>query len=239
MAVGKYIDIYNDLKYKIISNEYEPGKKLPSENDLKDMFSVSRNTIRRAIGMLSLDGYVTSVHGKGVFVMEKQPLKFLVGGLQSFKEVSSNNSLNYSTDIPIFEEMIVDESFSNKSGFTVGTKVIYMVRVRNIDTENVILDINYLNANIVKDITKADAMNSIYEYVENKLGLKISGAQKIVSVVPCSVLDKKYLDLKNNNLVAVISNFVYLDNGSLFEYTESRHRPDRFKFTTFARRVYE
>lgn len=32
--------------------------------------------------MLASDGIVTSVHGKGVFIMETQPLNFLVGSLQ-------------------------------------------------------------------------------------------------------------------------------------------------------------
>ena len=49
-------------------------------------------------------------------------------------------------------------------------------------------------------------------------------------------MDRKYLDLLEHNFVAVITNFVYLDDGTLFEYTESRHRPDKFTFNTFARR---
>lgn len=238
MSVNKYLNIYNYLKDKIQSNEFEPGKKLPSENELTSLFGVSRNTIRRALDMLASDGLVTSVHGKGVFVIEKQPLNFLVGGLQSFKEVSTCNDLNYKTSIPVFDNIIVDENLAKKTNFEVNSNVLNLLRVRNIDNENVILDVNYFNSNIIKGLTKEIAYGSIYDYIENVLGLKISGAQKVISVEVASDIDKCYLDLNNNDLVAVITNYVYLDDGTLFEYTQSRHRPDRFTFNTFARRFY-
>ncbi len=48
--------------------------------------------------------------------------------------------------------------------------------------------------------------------------------------------DKSYLDFENYNMIVVVKNYIYLDDMSLFQYTESRHRPDRFKFVEFARR---
>lgn len=236
MSKSKYLDVYNYLKENIINENFKSGEKLPSENELTNIFSVSRNTVRRAIEMLSADGLTTSVHGKGVFVIENKPFKFLVGGLQSFKEASESNNIKFSTEVPIFEEIVVDESLSNKTGFLVGTKVLHLVRVRNINDENVILDINYFLYDIVSKLNKDIAKDSIYKFLEENLHIKISGAQKLVSVEQISKLDKKYLDLGNNNLIAVIKNFAYLDDGILFEYTESHHRPDKFIFSTFARR---
>lgn len=236
MKSNKYISIYNYLKEKIILGEFNKNNKLPSEKELTDLFNVSRNTVRRAIDKLSDEGFVSSVHGKGVFLIESKPLKFLVGGLESFKEASIKNNLDFKTDIVLFEEIIVDKELSKKSNFSIGTKVLNICRVRNINKENTIIDINYFDLEIIKDITIEIAGNSIYEFIENNLKLKISGAQKIVSVQKASKLDKKYLGLKGNDFVAVISNFVYLDDGRFFEYTESRHIPDKFTFSTFAKR---
>lgn len=238
MSQNKYLHIYNYLKEKILSKEFKPGEKLPSENYLTQTFNVSRNTVRRAISMLASDGIVTSVHGKGVFIMEAQPLNFMVGGLQGFKEASTYNSVEYSTSIPVFEDLIADDSISKVSKFLVGANLLKIYRVRNINGENVILDINYFNKSVVSGLTVDMAKDSIYAYIEKELGLKISGAQKLISVEPATKDDKIYLDLKDNKLVAVVKNFVYLDDSTLFEYTESRHRPDRFTFSTFARRNY-
>lgn len=236
MASIKYLSIYEYLKSRILLNEFEKYKKLPSENELSSLFNVSRNTVRRSLDMLASEGLISSVHGKGVFVIDKKPFEFLVGGLQSFKEVSIQNNINYKTSIPVFNTVTVDTSLHMKTKFTIGSKLFKILRIRNIDNLNVILDINYFNSDIVKDITKDIAYDSIYYYIENELKLKISGAQKIVSIVPATDIDRKYLDLCEHNLVAVITNFVYLDDGTLFEYTESRHRPDKFIFNTFARR---
>ena len=237
MKQVKYTEIYEYLKNKILNDEFKAGEKLPSENELTTLFNVSRNTVRRAINQLSFEGLVASVHGKGVFILEKQQLKLLVGGLQSFKEASLTNNMSYSTNVHTFQELIVDEKLSKKTGFSLGSKVIYIVRSRKIDNAETILDINYFLKDIVKDLNEDIASNSIYDYIENILSLKIAGAQKIVSIEPVSKLDSTFLNLKNYNLVAIIKNYVYLEDGSLFEYTESRHRPDKFTFSTYAKRL--
>ncbi|MEG1003647.1 MAG: trehalose operon repressor [Clostridium sp.] len=237
MSKSKYLDVYNYLKENILNETFKSGEKLPSENELSTLFSISRNTVRRALEMLATDGIVTSVHGKGVFVLEKHPLNFLVGGLQSFKEASLSNNVEYKTIIPLFEEIIVNDSLSKKTGFPVGSVVIHILRVRNINNENVILDINYFLKDAVIGLTKEIALESIYSFLESNQNFKISGAQKLVSVESASALDMKYIDLFNNTLVAIIKNFVYSDDGTLFEYTESHHRPDKFTFSTFARRT--
>ena len=237
MKMVKYTEIYDYIKNKILNDEYKAGEKLPSENELTSLFCVSRNTVRRAINQLSFEGLVASVHGKGVFVLEKQQLKFLVGGLQSFKEASLNNNIEYSTKVNSFKEIIIDEKLSKKTGFALGSKVYYIERTRIIDGEECILDINYFLKDIIKNLDSDIASNSIYDYLENNLSLKIAGAQKIVSVEEASKLDKNLLNLKGYNLVAIIKNYVYLEDGILFEYTESRHRPDKFTFSTYAKRL--
>ena len=44
--------------------------------------------------------------------------------------------------------------------------------------------------------------------------------------------DEKYLDLniRDYNCVAVVSSQTYNSDGVMFEYTQSRHRPDHFRF---------
>ena len=53
-----------------------------------------------------------------------------------------------------------------------------------------ILDIDYLNANIVTNLTKEIAQNSLYEYIENELGLKISFARKEFTVIKATPEEK-------------------------------------------------
>ena len=48
--------------------------------------------------------------------------------------------------------------------------------------------------------------------------------------------DKKYLDLGEYNLVVVVKSYTYMRDHCLFQFTESRHRPDHFRFVGFAQR---
>ena len=57
-----------DLREKIVSGQFAPGAKLPSEHDLVGTYGVSRPTIREAVDVLRGEGLVTSEHGRGVFV---------------------------------------------------------------------------------------------------------------------------------------------------------------------------
>lgn len=78
--------------------------------------------------------------------------------------------------------------------------------------------------------------DSLYEYLENILGLKIAYANKEITVQMATEEDQKLLDLKNFDRVAVVRSYTYLDDTSLFQYTESRHHPDKFIFVDVTRR---
>lgn len=49
-------------------------------------------------------------------------------------------------------------------------------------------------------------------------------------------IDEKYLDLRDYNCMAVVTSHTYNSDGVMFEYTQSRHRPDYFSFQDNATR---
>ena len=64
-----------DRLYEMIVDEqcYEPGSKLPNENELSEALSVSRTTLREAISFLVAQGVLEIRRGKGTFVSEDLP----------------------------------------------------------------------------------------------------------------------------------------------------------------------
>ena len=231
-----YTDIYDNIKNDIVKGNYKPGEKLPSENDFCKEYGVSRGTVRKALDMLSEEGLVNSLHGKGVFVLENNFITFSVGGLVSFKEANEGSKQNFITSVPKFKEIIIDEVISKKSNLTLGKEAYKLYRVRSLGNERIIFDINYFLKDVVVGLTKETSEKSIYEYIEENLKIKIGFANKIIQVETATSRDKLNLDMKSYNFVVVVKNYVYLGDGTQFEYTESRHRPDRFVFSDFARR---
>lgn len=74
--VDKGIDIplYSQLKEELVrkikGGAYKPGETIPSENELSELYGMSRPTVRQAIGDLAAKGYLDKVKGKGTFVKE-------------------------------------------------------------------------------------------------------------------------------------------------------------------------
>lgn len=69
-----YYQIKQTIKDWIINKEFNPGGKIPSENELADKFNVSRLTIRQAISQLVQEGFLISRRGEGTFVTKKANL---------------------------------------------------------------------------------------------------------------------------------------------------------------------
>lgn len=213
MPKSKFEQIYKDLKEKIESGDYAYQDLLPSENTMVSIYNCSRNTIRRALSELTEQGYVQPLHGKGVRVIY-QPIDqaaFTIGGIESFKESAIRNHRKRHTEVLQFAEITADERLAAKTGFPVGSELYYLQRVRFLDGIALILDINMFLKSLVPNLTKEIAENSIYEYIENDLGMSIVTSKRKMTVERATQIDEKYLfpryrnEKKINHLFPVVS----------------------------------
>lgn len=238
MPKAKYDEIYRSLKKKIEGKDYPFGELLPSENTLIMIYGCSRNTIRRALACLAEEGYVQSIHGKGVRVIY-QPTKravFTVGGIETFQETAKRNHLSAVTKVIYFSMIRADETLAQQTGFSVGDSLYYIQRVRYLDGKALILDTNIFLAALVTGLSAEIAEQSIYEYIENHLGMQIGTSKRRITVEHATELDEKHLDLGSYDCLAVITGQTFNADGVLFEYTQSRHQPDYFCFQDTATR---
>ena len=92
---NKYQIIFNTIVGQIKSGEIPPNTLLPSENELKDQYDTSRETIRKALNLLAQNGYIQKVRGKGSIVIDINKFDFPVSGLVSFKELADKMGKNH------------------------------------------------------------------------------------------------------------------------------------------------
>ncbi|AYE34259.1 trehalose operon repressor [Clostridium septicum] len=232
----KYLNIYNTIVNQIENNEYQANDKLPSEKDIMNNYNVSRDTVRKALNMLEQNGYIQKTKGKGSFVLDIGKFNFPVSGVVSFKELAEKLGMNVDTDVKDLECIIPKKNIARGLELNEYDKVWRVVRVRSIDNEKVILDKDYIVEKFVENLTHDVCKESLYKYIEGELGLKIAYAKKEITVQNATEEDKKHLDMKGFEMIVVVKSYIYLDDTSLFQYTESRHRPDKFVFVDFARR---
>ncbi|EKN64263.1 GntR family transcriptional regulator [Neobacillus bataviensis LMG 21833] len=65
-----YQEIIEQIKDSIRSGGLKPGDKLPSERELADRLTVSRNAVREAVSVMESAGLVEILQGIGIFLKE-------------------------------------------------------------------------------------------------------------------------------------------------------------------------
>ncbi len=65
--------VVNQFLKNLETGETKPGQKLPTQEQLAQMFGVSRSSIREAMNALSMMGYVEITRGRGSFISKELP----------------------------------------------------------------------------------------------------------------------------------------------------------------------
>lgn len=233
----KYLSIHDDLLQKIQTNVYPASSMLPSENQLAKKYQTSRETIRKALDLLSQNGYIQKIQGKGSVVLDMSKFSFPVSNIASYTELAKTmkgtsktivHSINYPSDEDLKEIAL---PFGQNASFW------QVSRIREVNGERIILDEDYFDEEYVPLLPKDICEKSIYAHIEDELGLEIGFAQKEIVVEAPTIEERELLDLDGFSNLVVIRSQVFLADTNLFQYSISKHRPDKFRFVDFARRV--
>lgn len=235
--MNKFREIFLDLEQKIVNQEYPPQSLLPSENQLIQIYGVSRETIRKALNLLKNSGYIQKKQGKGSIVLDMNRFDFPISGLTSFKELQNAQHIPNETNVAELRKIAVSPKLHEITDWPVASEAWKLIRQRKIDNEVVILDRDYVNAQIILEIPINKAQDSLFQYFENDLGLEVSYAQKEITVEPVNKEIRDLMDLTTEDQhVVIVRSLVYLEDTRCFQYSESIHRLDKFRFVDFARR---
>ncbi|HEM3560173.1 UTRA domain-containing protein [Streptococcus suis] len=235
--MSKYKKVYQDIKKKIEDQVWSTGQALPTENELMEIYSYSKDTIRKALSLLEMDGYIQKKQGKSSIVIEHGLMKE-----QYLSEIKTAGELNKRSKHQIQTELtslyIVQGQDDLMSTFEVDDKVdFYRVsRVRTIDGERLEYEISYFDRRVVPYLSKEIAESSIYRYLEEELKLTISHSRREISFRFANEEEKQLMDLADYEMVVVVTSVTYLSNGQAFQYGTISYRPDKVSFVSMAKR---
>lgn len=147
-----YAQLVGIIKRSISTGALPVGALLPSEAELCRCLSISRNTVRQAIGELEDEGLVVRKRGRGTFVAD--PATNRRGVRYSFTtEVSSMGKVPSSTLVDFAVE-VPKPTVCEKMELREGTPVYCFTRVRNVDGEPLILETSYYPQYIYPNLTR-------------------------------------------------------------------------------------
>ncbi|MGI5849286.1 MAG: GntR family transcriptional regulator [Christensenellales bacterium] len=190
-----YQKVYNELKRSIQNSEYEVNSLLPSEPVLEKMFGVSRITVRRAIDMLSADGYVTVRQGHGTTVKMPNPTQKL-NFITSFFETLSSYGYKVTTKNTHIDKIVAPANVLPSLNLTEGAQVIRFQRLLIANDKPIAIVTNYINADLLPNAEQhMDQFQSLYLFLENVFNLTIDSANDTITARSADLGQSQLLEL--------------------------------------------
>ena len=136
-----YAQVARGIRERIMTGEYRPGDRLPSEAELCELYGVSPMTVRRAVTLLVQDQVAVTEHGRGTFVKapELGAATFDLSSLRRYLDDAA-------TDVKIREARIVPASprASRKLAVDAEARLIAIKRILSSGGEAVFYHSEYL-----------------------------------------------------------------------------------------------
>ncbi len=240
MNMNKYNQIYQELSSDIAGGKYKKEDVLPSEHRLVEMFDVSRETVRKALDLLQENGYIQKMKGKGSVIIYNPSMDFTVSHLTSFKEIQQLKTKSYETKVIELEKYDAEEfpNVMEKLKIEPEERIWRLVRQRIFSGMTQIVDTDFFIVDMMPGLNKKVAEDSIYEYIEQKLGLVIAYSHKEITFDPMSDGEIELFNTAHLPYAATVRSVVHLNDARPFQYNVSKHLATEFKFVDFSRRFH-
>lgn len=230
----KYEAISNEMRKRIQTEYYSSDQPIPVEHSLAKEFDCSRVTMKKALDILVMEGLLYRKRGHGTFIIQSS-----IG--DSTVNVISEESIGLSNTIKdqevISKVITFAIQFPSKEVAThlridLDTPVYHIIRLRIVGNEPYVIEETYMPSNLIPGINDQVLHASIYNHIKHNLELKMGGAHRKIRACKSEELDQKYLDCKQDDPILEVEQTGFLITGIPFEYSFSRHRYDKFIFTS-------
>jgi GntR family histidine utilization transcriptional repressor len=150
-----YLQIKNRIQQRIASGEWQPGQKLPSENDLVNALDVSRMTINRALRELTQQGLIKRVHGLGSFVAETPRHASLIE-LQDIALEIEQRGRTHRSRVLSLQTIDAPPAIAESMGLPAGSRVDHLRAVHFQDELPIQLESRYVNPALMPGFAQQD-----------------------------------------------------------------------------------
>ncbi len=217
--IPQYRRLYEVLRKHISDGVYKEGDLLPSENELCQLYGMTRPTVRQSLSTLANDGFIRKHQGKGSIVHH---LPKEIGILSVSGTTSAVGHRNLKTKIIVKPALIpwpLDFMFQlteleRESG------CIYMERVRLLDYIPIFYDISYLaNINLPRITARQFENRSLFQILRDHYSIEIKGGEQRIKAISASSKMSRFLQLKKGLPVLHLERKMETNKPGLFLYS--------------------
>jgi GntR family histidine utilization transcriptional repressor len=150
-----YAKIKDHILANIRSGAWEPGQRVPSENELVESFGISRMTVNRALRELTADGYLSRLPGVGTFVKEA-PARSSLMELRNIAEEIAQRGHRYSARILAKSEIEANPALAEEFEGKLSDRLYHIVIVHEENGVPVQLEDRHVSAAVAPDFLSQD-----------------------------------------------------------------------------------
>lgn len=231
-AIPKYYQLANIIREQIENGDFQPHAVIPSERQLEDRYNLSRPTIRQAIDLLSRQGYLYRVHGKGTFV---SPPKLQKGMLEltSFSEDMRKRGLT--PGHKILEFGYIKPDIKTKRQLEIEdetTEVLRIKRLRYGNDEPIGLQDSFLSLGNGLTITRdeIEKKGSIYAILQEKFGIYPTEADETLEVTLATREEAVLLNIAEGSPLLLNERTLWSQDRKAIEFVRILYRGDKYKY---------
>lgn len=227
-----YLDVLiaDDLRSKIESKVYQEYERLPSEQQLCEVYHVQKMTVRASLQILKNEGVIFSVPKSGYYVKPAR-IKKDIRRFQSTTDLLQSQGRECRTQILRLEVRQANSTLARQAGIEPRTQMYFLERLRMVDGTSIAIEQSYIPADLFPGLMTNDlGVMSLYQVLAQQYNVQTDRAEMEVAIVCAGEHEAQLLSVEQGDPLIKESGRVYDRIGRMIEYTESFLLIDRFQF---------
>jgi len=228
-SVPMHTQIREIIRRRVLDGTYPPHSQVPSESQMTEAFSVSRITIRQALGDLQKEGLIFKVAGKGSFVAKPKAFQNL-SRLQGFGEAMAPSGYETFSQVLSMRQVAASEMVSRRLQVGLGDAVYEIQRLRYLNREPISVDQSYFPLALGERLAHEDLpTRDIFVILENDFGLHLTHADLQIEAISADEFLARQLRIAEASPLLRIERLTYADDKPIdFEFLY--FRGDAFQY---------
>ena len=220
-----WAQIADDLRQRLVNGEFEG--RFPTDEELRQSYDVSRQTVREAVRHLTAEGLVVRQRGRGSSITQpilEQPLH----SLYSLASTVRAGGIEERSEVLAAERRPAIAEVAGQLGVDAGAEVVFIERLRFAGAEPIAWDRSWLPAHQTGALLGADlSSGGLYDVLANHCAVRITGGwERIRPVIP-EPTERKLLRLPPKTAAFSIERLA-LAGQTPIEWRRSLIRGDRY-----------
>jgi len=227
-----YKTVYFSLKRGIQEGTYKAGTLLPAEPELEKQFGVSRTTIRKAISLLTAEGYLDVKQGRGTLVLDTTTTQRL-NSITSITETLMKRGYEVTTQGVCIELVPASHSVAVALDIAEGTPVYMIQRVQCADGMPIAIIKNFLRTNDLPDLEKrAGNFVGLYNMLEREYNIILVSAMENISAIGADFTEAQILRIPIGSPLLLVRRIACTEHGP-FECAFIKLVADKYEYSVY------